>query len=107
MSETENKYLTELQNKQLLVINHYGVNHQLIKLAEECAELIQAILKDADPFRADIVCEMADVINIINQIRLKDKIMDEGIKAVEKYKVDREINRLRLPLVEAWKLAQD
>ena len=106
MSETKEKYLTELQIKQLQIIDHYGINHQFKKLAEECAELIQAILKDADPFRADIVCEMADVVNIINQIKLKDEIVAEGIDNIELYKVDRELKRI-ISSKEAWKLAQD
>ena len=47
--QTNEKCLTELEVKQLSIINHYGIDHQLIKLAEECAELIQAILKNGDP----------------------------------------------------------
>ena len=57
--------------------------------------------------RASILNEMADVVNVINQIRLQDKTMDDGIEMIEKYKVDREINRLGFRTVEAWKLAQD
>lgn len=106
MSEREQKYLTELQTKQLQIIDHYGIDHQFKKLAEECAELIQAILKDADPFRTDIVYEIADVVNIINQIKLKDEIMAEGIDVVELYKVNRELKRI-ISNKEAWKLAQD
>lgn len=105
--ETNEKYLTELEIKQLSIINHYGMDHQLIKLAEECAELIQAILKNEDPFKAKIFNEMADVVNVINQIRLKDKTMDEGIEMIEKYKIDREIDRLGIGPIEVWKLAQD
>ena len=84
-----------IKEKQLKIINHYGLEHQLKKLAEECAELIQAILKDVDPFRADIVCEMADVVNIINQIRLKDDLIDAGIEKIVEYKVDRELERIK------------
>lgn len=97
MSGIEEVYLTGIQIKQLSIIDHYGLEHQLRKLAEECAELIQAILKDKDPFRADIVCEMADVVNLIEQIQLKDELINEGVESIKLYKVNRELDRIGIP----------
>ena len=89
------KFDIEIQEKQLEIINHYGLEHQLRKLAEECAELIQAILKNEDLFKAKIIDEMADVENLIEQIKLKDSFIESGINAVKEYKVNREIGRIR------------
>ena len=41
----ENESECEIQAKQLEIINRYGMNKQMNKLIEECAELIQAISK--------------------------------------------------------------
>ena len=35
--------LTEIQKKQIKIMDHYGEDRQLEKLVEECAELIKAI----------------------------------------------------------------
>ena len=46
------------------IIQHYGAQHQLVKLMEECAELIQQAAKCHDknsPYNADFVEELADV----------------------------------------------
>ena len=46
------------------VIQHYGTQHQLVKLMEECGELIQQAAKCHDkgaPYNADFVEELADV----------------------------------------------
>lgn len=46
------------------VIQHYGIQHQLVKLMEECGELIQQAAKCHDkgtPYNADFVEELADV----------------------------------------------
>ena len=46
------------------IINHYGAEHQLVKLMEECGELIQQAAKCHDkgaPYNADFVEELADV----------------------------------------------
>lgn len=46
------------------IIAHYGTAHQLVKLCEECGELIQQAVKCYDsgsPYTADFVEELADV----------------------------------------------
>lgn len=58
--------------KAAAIMQHYGAKHQLLKLAEECAELIQAVEKsrrqpDAPELTADMVEEMADVYIMIMQ----------------------------------------
>ena len=46
------------------IMEHYGAQHQLTKLCEECGELIQQACKCVDsgqPFSEDFVEELADV----------------------------------------------
>lgn len=93
---------TDLKGKQLSIINHYGIGKQLDQLVEECSELIQAICKYKrfDILQSDILCtagivaEMADVLNLIEQIQLKDPFIKEGGSKVKEYKVDRELDRI-------------
>lgn len=100
--ETQEKYLTEVQNKQLEIINHYGLDHQYERLIEECSELIQAICKYKrfDMLQSDILTtakiveEMADVLNIIEQIELKDPFIKIGVNKLKEYKVNREMGRI-------------
>lgn len=110
MSEAENKCMTEIQEKQLSVIEHYGVDNQLDQLIEESAELILAIRKYKRSVLRDpvgLINELADVLNLIEQIRLKDEFIDNGVSSVKEYKVNREIDRIRTCTIEAWKLAQE
>lgn len=108
MSETENKYLTEIQEKQLSVIEHYGVDNQLDQLIEESAELILAIRKYKRSILKDpvgLINELADVLNIIEQIRIYDSFINAGVESIKEYKVNREVERIRTRTIDAWKLA--
>lgn len=52
------------------IIAHYGVPHQLVKLCEECGELIQQAAKCYDkgiPYSDDMIEEIADVLVMIKQ----------------------------------------
>lgn len=59
------------QNKAAAkIIDHYGAAHQLVKLCEECGELIQQAAKCCEsgtPYNADFVEELADVSIMIMQ----------------------------------------
>lgn len=83
------------------IINHFGINHQLIKLAEECSELTQAALKYRDKSLLDnstdlyenLVEEIADVEILIAQI--KSRIINENqIKEKIEYKLNRTLERI-------------
>lgn len=105
MSETKGNYLTELEQKQLQIINHYGIDKQYDQLIEECSELIQAICKYKrdDLLQSDnnivttanIIEEMADIENLIEQIKLKDKFIGVGVVKVKEHKVNRELERIK------------
>lgn len=104
MSETQENYLNDIQTKQLQIINYYGFENQLNQLVEECGELIVAIAKlkrygfteDSIGIAYTLVEELADVKNLIEQLELKNKTVVEGISRMKEYKVDRELDRIRV-----------
>ena len=96
-----------IQNKQLRIIGYYGPNHQLNRLTEECGELIVAIakfqrsgqylsIKKKEPSEElnNLIYEMADVENLIEQIKLDYDLVSEGVKKIKEYKVNRELDRI-------------
>lgn len=70
----------------------YGASKQKLKLCEECAELIQAII------RGDIkhiTEEMADVRFLIDQIAKVENV-EEFLDSIYDYKVMRQITRIAI-----------
>lgn len=102
--ETPVEYKTSVKEKQRKIFNHYGLDHQLEKLEEECLELALGILHRDKPgnenFR-NIVEEMADVKNLIEQIELQVPYFKKGINLMTKYKVERELERIKVELKES------
>jgi len=80
------------------IITHYGAQHQLVKLCEECGELIQQAAKCYGkdiPYSEDMIEEIADVLVMIKQFEtvmsqpdrdLLDKIITE--------KLERQLDRI-------------
>lgn len=103
--EKQAEYKTEssTKDKQLEVINHYGMDKQLDQLIEESGELIVAIAKNKRYSFSDtcidhyenLVEEMADVKNLIEQIELSSPYIKEGIEVMIKHKTERELDRIR------------
>lgn len=74
------------------IITHYGAQNQLVKLCEECGELIQQAAKCYDrgiPYNDDMIEEMADVKVMLLQFEsimhqpdrdLLDKIITEKLE---------------------------
>lgn len=96
--ETEEKYLTEVQKKQIQIMNHYGEDRQLEKLVEECAELIKAIMKtkisNVFYINNDVIQEMADVKNLLQQFELKQSYLKDTVNFIMESKVDRQLERI-------------
>lgn len=88
---------TVFQLKQEYIYKHYGADAQLGKLEEECLELALAI-KHRNRFEysgyANLLEEIADVENLIEQIKFNIPYCREGIKAWKEHKVDRELDRI-------------
>lgn len=86
----------------LRIIEHYGITNQLKKMNEECYELLEAInnyewIVDSKG-RCDtkhIIEELADVMVLLNQFIHYYGIEEIDILKVMKYKVDRQIERIK------------
>lgn len=80
------------------IIAHYGVPHQLIKLCEECGELIQQAAKCYDkgiPYSDDMIEEIADVLVMIRQFETVMSQPDRDLldKIIMK-KLERQLDRI-------------
>ena len=75
-------------------IKHYGAKNQMGVACEESAELIQAIskclrYKDDIEARNNLVEEIADVLIMIDQLKIIVNIKDYEIVCYRKYKLER------------------
>lgn len=94
----EDRANTNIQNKQLQIIEHYGMDKQLEQLIEECGELIVAIskFKRSKSFTMqDVIEEMADLENLIEQFKEKHEFIKDGVYRFKTFKVNRELDRIR------------
>lgn len=76
-------------------IDYFGEERQIIQTCEECSELIQAISKAnryGEKYTDNVAEEIADVLIMIEQIKLIFDITDADI---ERYK-QMKLNRLRV-----------
>ncbi|NMA95182.1 MAG: hypothetical protein GX974_03995 [Clostridiales bacterium] len=96
--------LSDIQERQKEIIEHYGYIEQLDRLVEECSELIQAICKykrkgEYDDFAeidADLSLmeEMADVENLIEQFKIHNIDIEKNIEKEKGWKINRELGRI-------------
>lgn len=94
---------------ELEIIKHYGVRKQLKYFQTEIYELIEAVLSYEDRkkltysiddtfkevLKKDIAEEIADVQVMLNQFKAFYRIKDEDVEEVMKYKIDRQLERIR------------
>ena len=81
-----------LENGLQLLRLKYGRKETLEKCKEELQELIEALEKrDIE----NIHEEVADVYNILSHIKAYYNITDKEIKTRQKYKVDRQLKRMK------------
>ena len=97
-----------MEEKLLKIINHYGVNHQQRKLQEEVFELQEAIitneliksveyeipLTEIVGTKELITEELADVMVLLEQIKLYFGITSREVTEIFWSKVDRQIGRI-------------
>ena len=81
-----------LENGLHLIRLKYGRKATLEKCKEELEELIQALNKN--DFE-NIHEEVADVYNILTHIKAFYNITDEELKTRQKYKVNRQLKRMK------------
>ena len=86
-----------MKEKLLFIIDCYGTKSQEDVAIEEMAELQKAILKHrrsaGEKTRADIVEEIADVENMLEQLKIIYSCSKE-IEGIKDYKIKRQIRRI-------------
>ena len=98
--------MTEDERSKALIkiASHYGLERQRIKIIEELSELTTEIAKtntlmmidepvEAESRREYVICEMADVKNMIEQMMFLMNCADE-VKGVQDYKIKRQLRRI-------------
>lgn len=86
--------MTKQETEQYIqkIANYYGLDNQLNKTIEECAELIQALVKLES--RENTIEEIADV-----QIMLKQMLYlldcEKEVEKVMEYKINRQLERIK------------
>lgn len=83
--------------KLKMIIKSHGVKGQKVKAVEELSELQVAILNDVNKglnCRSNIVEEIADVMVMIEQLKIIYEIPDPVIEFAMNEKIDREIRRI-------------
>lgn len=88
-----------MDEKELKIINHFGLRNQLKKLNEECYELIEAIIDYEDDnarnsTKENIIEEMADVMVLLRQFQEYYNITDIDIAFKMLYKTNRTLERI-------------
>lgn len=92
----------ERKEKELKIINHYGVIHQLKHFQSEVFELNQAIIYnryDTNSMNCesnidDITNEIADVLMMVGQFKEYHKISDEQVQKYIDFKIERQLSRM-------------
>ena len=74
------------------IADYYGKDVHKLKCCEECAELIQAILKGNVK---EIINEMADVMITIQELEYHYGLDEGEIKAMVDYKIQRQLTRIQ------------
>ena len=80
------------------IITHYGAQNQLVKLCEECGEMIQQAAKCYSkdiPYSEDIIEEIADVLVMILQFEsLMCRPDSELLQKIVTEKLERQLERI-------------
>ena len=80
-------------------IQYHGIEQETTIAMEECSELIQAISKCKrygciNKYRENLIEEIADVLFVIDELKLIYNISDEVISEIKQYKIDRQTYRI-------------
>ena len=81
-----------MENKLLTIFNTYGKSHQVSKLLEEVGEFIETVMNED---KKNMAQEMADCRVMLKQFQYYYGIEDKEIEEVMKYKIDRQLERIK------------
>lgn len=87
----------ELKKYLLAIITHYGVLEQLKYLQSEVFELNEAVITNqysCTKSVCDIAEEIADVLVMLNQLKIYHEIPDDKIEEIMKLKIERQLVRI-------------
>lgn len=92
--------MSEIKRKQIKIYDNYGLMHQLDKLEEEALELALALkryigMPKEVRYSNQVTEEMADVLNLIEQILFANECVNRDVQALKEKKIDREIERIK------------
>ena len=99
--------MEKLYEKNRKIIEHYGLEEQLVQLSEECSELSQAAAKlrrtikgDLDKSaegkrKADLKMEITDVLILMDQIIPVIGLEKDEVLAMASFKIDRQLVRIK------------
>lgn len=78
------------------IADHYGLNHQLMKMVEELNELALECAKSWEKkgITINLISEMADVEIMLEQLKYLGNIEQKDIDEVKAYKIDRQLRRI-------------
>ena len=86
------------QEAETIILNHYGQAKQEIQAVQELSELTLLLTRREDQrgndYKKRLTEEMADVIVMIEQMKLANGITDDDITAVIVYKLRRTLERI-------------
>lgn len=89
---------TDFTEQAAVIMAHYGAQHQLIKLCEECGELIQQAAKcysKGIPYSEDMIEEIADVLVMILQFEgIMSRPDSELLQKIVTEKLERQLERI-------------
>jgi phosphoribosyl-ATP pyrophosphohydrolase len=94
-----------LTSKHLTVLGHYGTNKQVDKAIEEFGEVIEVLeLKNSfnrGDYRALLIEESADALNMLCQLFIDACIEWDDVVAMMHMKMNRTLSRLKLEKIAA------
>ena len=85
-----------MKQKIKTIADHYGLNHQLMKMVEELNELALECAKswEKKSITANLIPELADVEVMLEQIKYLGGIEQSDIDEVKKFKINRQLKRI-------------
>lgn len=87
---------TELAEK---IIGHYGYKHQMVKVAEELAELSTLVLQKVNDSEkvpmTHLIEEIADCYVVLTELEVMHNLDSRDIQPIIDWKLDRTIERMK------------
>ena len=94
-----------MQTELKTIADHYGLNHQLMKMVEELNELALECAKswEKKSITANLIPELADVEVMLEQIKYLGGIALSDIDEVKEFKINRQLKRIDKELEDGKK----